>query len=92
MISPKDTTGTIIGIGGLVWAAGMLLGLLQCGLWLRDGYWTPMTPVLLFGPASQSGWDGVDQIIEWIWLQPLCALIGATGMAIVALGFVGENA
>ena len=86
----RDVTGPLIGLGSLIWACGMLFGLFLCVLWLKDGYWTSFTPVLLLGPAFLTGWGGVDQIVQWIWLQPLWALVAGLGMAVAAFGLAAE--
>jgi hypothetical protein len=86
----RDATGPIIGLGGLIWACGMLFGLFLCVLWLRDGYWTSFTLIGVLGPAWISGWGGVDQIVRWIWLQPLWALISFSGISVAAFGLAAE--
>ncbi len=87
----RDVTGPIIGIGGLIWACGMLFGLVLCVLWLKDGYWTSFTPMWIFGPAWFTGWGGVDRIIQWVWLQPLWGIVASFGMTVAAFGLVAEN-
>ena len=85
-------SATAMCIGAFAWLAGLLFGIFQCILWLRDGYWTHFTPVLILGPVQSTGWGGVDQIVHWIWLQPLWGVIGCLGVAVAALGIVAGQA
>jgi hypothetical protein len=88
----RGITGATIGIGGLVLVAGVLFWLFQGVLWLRDGFWTAFTPVLIFGPLGLTGWGGVDQIVHCIWLQPVAGIVACIGAAIIAFGFAAESA
>lgn len=83
--------GTALAVGAVTWIAGLLLGLFQCVLWLKDGYWTHFTPVRALGPIQSTGWGGVDQIVHWIWLQPLWAVICFSGMALIGLAGVAAQ-
>jgi hypothetical protein len=91
MNSRSDITGPIIGLGGLIWVGGMLFGLFLCLLWLKDGFWTSFTLVGILGVPGHTGWGGVDQIIQWICVQPLWAVIAGLGMAIAALALIAES-
>jgi hypothetical protein len=83
----RNVTGPIIGAGGLIWAAGMCLAIVECVKWLKDGFWSASTLPRMFGPIGESGWGGLDQIIQWVWVQPLWAVVAFAGMAVAGLGF-----
>ena len=86
-----DFGGAIIGGGGLVWAAGMVIGLLECLKWLKNGAWSSFTLPQTFGPLGVTGWGGVDQIAQWAWVQPLWSVVAFIGLAVVAIGFIIEH-
>jgi len=69
----------LMAVGGV----GVLI--CQCGFWLREGRWTYFTVGNALGDPPRSTWSGAGQIIEWIWLQPLWAVLFAAGW--LALGF-----
>lgn len=86
-----EVAGAIIGIGGLIWAAGMGIGLLECFKWLKNGIWSVYTVPQLLGSVGNTGWGGVDQIVQWVWMQPLWCVVAAGGMACMGIGFLIES-
>ena len=68
----------------------------QCGLWLSDGRWTSFAVGDALRDLPRSKWSEVGQIIEWIWLQPLWAVLFAGGWLALGLSILlykaGEKA
>ena len=83
--------GPVIGIGGLVWAVEMAIGIVECLKWLKNGHWSSFTLPQAFGPIGVTGWGGIDHIAQWVWIQPLWAVVAFAGIGIIAIGFIIEH-
>jgi hypothetical protein len=90
MRTVTDVTGPMIGVGGIIWAVGMLAGLAEVVLWLRLGAWVRHDLVWAIGNAPITSWDGVDQILSWCWMQPLWSVVAFAGMTVALLGLAIE--
>jgi len=84
-------TGPMIGVGGIVVAAGMAGGLVEVFLWLRHGVWTHHDLLWMVGVAPVTSWGGIDQVISWLWAQPLWSTIAFAGFALAILGIAVEK-
>ena len=78
-------------LGGLVWLAGLIIGLFDLVFWLKHGYWATRTVETVLGPLSVRDWSGVSQILVWVWSQPLWAAVGVLGIAIVLFGIASDS-
>ena len=86
-----DITGPMIGIGGLVVAAGTVGGLVEVLLWLRHGVWMHHDLLWVVGTGPVTQWGGVDQMISWLWVQPLWGIVSVAGFALALTGVVLEK-
>ena len=87
-----------VGIGDQIWGlllvllgVGLVVGgigtvLYQCGLWVRDGYWTAIDlRDLTSGPPIHGKWVGLEKILRWFGEQSagLAGIVIGTVVAIV---------
>lgn len=81
----------MMGLGALVWMAGMLTGLVEVVVWLKDGAWAQHHLLWVTGTSPTTDWAGVNQILSWLWMQPLWGVVATTGLALVFLGLAAEK-
>ena len=58
----------------------------QAGLWLRDGYWTPLPISALGLPHPVVEWRGLQKLIDWTFEAPLSAGFIALAFLLVLIG------
>jgi hypothetical protein len=76
-------------VGWFIVLAGVGISLYQIGLWLRDGYWTPLEFKLIFDKEpdlQQVTWIGVQKILAWILGSPLSVGLMVVGLLVVWWG------
>lgn len=80
----------MLGVGGLIWLGGMLIGLYELVIWLKRGVWPGNTLADVFGAYAVKDWSGVTQIMVWLWSQPLWAVVACVGMIVALWGIARE--
>jgi hypothetical protein len=92
---PMERAGAIlITIGVFVIFACPAIIAWQSCMWLRWGYWPPLSIHDAWFWAGlgfpSTGWMGVDKLIDWTFDGPLSLIAFLSGLAIVWLGLFCE--
>jgi hypothetical protein len=67
-------------------AIGVVIFLIELGVWLKTGTWATYNLPWLLGAAPATSWLGVDWIVAWLWSQPLWAVVTCAGFAVFFIG------
>ena len=91
MTEDDKISGPMMMVGGLLWLGGICVLLWQSALWLKDGFWTFHTLGYLAPHPARTGWGHIDQVIHWLWLQPLWVVVAGSGALLMVLALFIEH-
>ncbi|MBN9346204.1 MAG: hypothetical protein J0I48_08385 [Devosia sp.] len=76
-------------VGGVLVPAGLVaFGAL---IWLQSGYF-PTWPLMTWYPVPYGEWVGLNQLLQWIWGQPLALVMFVSGWVIgVTMLVIGNS-
>ena len=85
-MSRKAARASLMTIGGVVTAVGLLVVLVEIGLWFSTGTWSPHSVSWAIGAAPVSAWPGLNKVLVWLLDRPLWGAITSAGLMVTLAG------